>query len=58
MANDMANWLPILSYLVFWAVAMQAILARARLVRPLCARCGRPLESRFQGEKTCTCSRQ
>jgi hypothetical protein len=53
----MSNWLPIFPYLVFWAVSMQALLIRARLVPPLCARCGRSREGRYLGEKTCACAK-
>jgi len=52
----MTNWLLIFPYLVFWAVSMQALLVRARIVPPLCARCGRHFESRFRGEKACACA--
>jgi hypothetical protein len=54
----MTDWLPILVFLVFWAVSMRALLVRAELVRPLCAHCGRPSESRYPGEKICACARR
>jgi hypothetical protein len=51
----MSSWLPILLFLVFWAVSMRALLVRAKLVRPLCAHCGLPLETRYADEKICAC---
>jgi hypothetical protein len=53
----MTSWLPILPYLVFWAVAMQALLIRAHVVPPVCARCGRALERRYSEQPLCTCSK-
>lgn len=53
----MNTWLPFLPYLVFWAVSMQAILVRARVVPPSCARCGRPFAQRYNGQPVCTCSK-
>lgn len=54
----MTSWLPILPYLVFWAVAMQAILVRAKLVPPICARCGRTHRRRFDDQSICSCPRK
>ncbi len=51
----MSSWLPFLPYLVFWAVSMQAILVRARIVPPVCAHCGRPFERRYSDQPVCTC---
>lgn len=53
----MSSWLPIFPFLVFWAVSMQALLIHAKLVPALCARCGRPDEDRYLGQKTCACSK-
>ena len=43
-------------YAMLWLVLMRALLVRARLVAPTCARCGRTRERRHLGERICACS--
>ena len=43
-------------YLVLWAVLMRALLVRAQIAPPLCARCGLKLERSQLGEQICSCS--
>jgi hypothetical protein len=42
-------------YMVFWAALMRALLVRARIAPPLCARCGLKLERSQLGETICRC---
>jgi hypothetical protein len=42
-------------YLVFSAALMRALLVRARIAPPLCARCGLKLERSALGETICRC---
>jgi hypothetical protein len=49
--------LPVLSYVLFWMTLMRALLVRARVLPPTCARCGLRLERRVLGERVCTCGR-
>jgi hypothetical protein len=42
-------------YGLFWATLMRALLVKARLLPPTCARCGLPLERRALGERVCRC---
>jgi hypothetical protein len=44
------------TYLVFWATLMRALLVRARIAPPLCARCGLKLERSELGEQICRCA--
>jgi hypothetical protein len=46
----------IAGYLGFGAVLMRALLVRAHLAPPTCARCGLPLERRHLGDPVCRCS--
>jgi hypothetical protein len=41
-------------YMVFWAALMRALLVRARIAPPLCARCGLKLERSQLGETICS----
>jgi hypothetical protein len=43
-------------YSMLWLVLMRALLVRARLVAPTCARCGRTRERRHLGEPICACA--
>ena len=43
-------------YAMLWIVLMRALLVRARLVAPTCARCGLTRERRRLGERICACS--
>jgi uncharacterized Zn finger protein (UPF0148 family) len=40
---------------LFWATLMRALLVRARMLPPTCARCGLPFERRALGERVCRC---
>jgi hypothetical protein len=42
-------------YMVLWAALMRALLVRARIAPPLCARCGLKLERSSLGETICRC---
>jgi hypothetical protein len=42
-------------YALFWATLMRALLVKAQLLPPTCARCGLPLERRALGERICRC---
>jgi hypothetical protein len=45
----------VVPYLVLWAALMRALLVRAQIAPPLCARCGRKLERSQLGEQICRC---
>jgi hypothetical protein len=47
----------LLLYFVFFATLMRALLVRANVAPPICARCGHKLERRELGETICNCSR-
>jgi len=42
-------------YVLLWATLMRALLVKARLLPPTCARCGLPFERRALGERICVC---
>ena len=42
-------------YMVLWAALMRALLVRAQIAPPLCARCGLKLERSSLGESICRC---
>jgi hypothetical protein len=44
-------------YLVFWTALMRALLVRAEVLPPTCARCGLRFERRQLGEPVCSCGR-
>lgn len=44
------------AYILLWATLMRALLVRARVLPPTCARCGRRYERRALGERVCTCN--
>jgi hypothetical protein len=46
----------VVPYLVLWAALMRALLVRAQIAPPLCARCGLKLERSQLGEKICRCN--
>ncbi len=46
----------LLPYFVLWATLMRALLVAAKIVPPLCARCGLNFERRALGEPVCRCS--
>jgi hypothetical protein len=50
----MHAWM-VLPYFVLWATLMRALLVRAKLVPPTCARCGLRFERRELGEPVCDC---
>jgi len=45
----------VIGYVLLWATLMRALLVRARVLPPTCARCGRRYERRALGEQVCTC---
>jgi hypothetical protein len=47
----------VLPYLVLLATLMKALLVKANLVPPSCARCGETLERRRLGDPVCRCRR-
>jgi len=42
-------------YAMLWLVLMRALLVRARVLVPMCARCGLKLERDRLGERICAC---
>jgi hypothetical protein len=44
-------------FLVLWAAMMRALLVRANILPPTCARCGRRYERSELGERVCSCDR-
>ena len=42
-------------YMVLWAALMRALLVRARVLAPMCSRCGLKLERDRLGERICAC---
>jgi hypothetical protein len=47
----------VLANILLWATLMRALLVRARMLPPTCARCGRRYERGTLGEQVCTCHR-
>jgi hypothetical protein len=45
----------VLWYLFLWATLMRALLVKARILPPTCARCGLGLERSRLGESICDC---
>jgi hypothetical protein len=45
----------VVGYVLLWITLMRALLVRARLLPPTCARCGRRYERGRLGEHVCTC---
>jgi hypothetical protein len=45
----------LLGYALLWATLMRALLVKARLLPPTCARCGLRFERRALGERVCHC---
>jgi hypothetical protein len=43
-------------YSMLWIVLMRALLVRARVIPPTCARCGLTRERRHLGERLCGCA--
>jgi hypothetical protein len=46
-----------LPYFALWAALMRALLVKAGVLAPTCARCGLRYERRHLGETVCCCSR-
>ncbi len=44
-------------YVLLWAALMRALLVRAKVLPPTCARCALPFERRRLGERVCSCDR-
>jgi hypothetical protein len=47
--------LPLVAYVFLWATLMRALLVRARVLPPTCARCGLQFERRALGDRVCRC---
>ena len=47
----------VLPYLALWATLMRALLVRAEVLPPTCARCGLRYERGQLGEVVCSCAR-
>jgi hypothetical protein len=45
----------LVGYLFLWATLMRALLVKAQILPPTCARCGRRYERQALGEPVCTC---
>ena len=45
----------LLAYAVLWTTLLKALLVRARVLAPSCARCGYALERSELGEQICRC---
>jgi hypothetical protein len=45
----------VLALILFWATLMRALLVKADLLPPTCARCGLRFERRALGEPVCRC---
>jgi hypothetical protein len=45
----------VIGYVLLWMTLMRALLVRARVLPPTCARCGRRYERARLGERVCTC---
>jgi hypothetical protein len=45
----------LLVYALLWATLMRALLVKARILPPTCARCGLTYERRQLGERVCCC---
>jgi hypothetical protein len=48
----------LISYVLFWATLMRALLVKARVLPPTCARCGLIFERTSLGERVCHCHDQ
>lgn len=47
----------VVPYAVLWFAMMRALLVRAEILPPTCARCGHRYERRNLGETVCSCER-
>ena len=54
---DMNSPVFVLPYLALWTALMRALLVRAEVLPPTCARCGLRFERRELGEVVCSCGR-
>jgi hypothetical protein len=45
----------LIAYALFWATLMRALLVKARVLPPTCARCGLRFERRRLGDRVCRC---
>ena len=49
--------LPLLAvWLILWATLMRALLVRAQILPPTCARCALPFERAELGQRVCSCA--
>jgi hypothetical protein len=46
----------IVLYCLLWVTLMRALLVRAKIARPTCARCGLPFERHRLGDPICSCA--
>jgi hypothetical protein len=47
----------VVPYLAFWVALMRAMLVRAEVLPPTCARCGLRFERGHLGDRVCSCRR-
>ena len=45
----------VIGYVLLWMTLMRALLVRANVLPPTCARCGHRYERGRLGERVCTC---
>jgi hypothetical protein len=45
----------LIAYVLLWATLMRALLVKARVLPPTCARCGLRFERGMLGEAICSC---
>ena len=48
----------LLPYIVLWASLMRGLLVAAKILPPICARCGLNLERRRLGDPVCRCAHE
>jgi hypothetical protein len=45
----------LITYVLLWATLMRALLVKAQILPPTCARCGLTYERKTLGERVCRC---
>ena len=45
----------LISYVLLWATLLRALLVKARILPPTCARCGLLYERSTLGQRVCSC---
>jgi hypothetical protein len=48
----------VLPYFVLWATLMRGLLVAAKILPPMCRRCGLDLERRRMGDPVCRCAQE